>query len=642
MIVQVEAAYALMIFPALMQDVQTWMRRVLLPWATRTRWMLGSQRRDERLCENETCLPTHGSLPQTSHLNDTRNLQKNGAGGYQSSARTPIRPPYSGGTVPTPHLLLKAQDLKRVMQRYLDRLRQYKEALNRLNVYPVPDGDTGTNMTLTVESVMAAAGAAESMDQLASAIAHGSLMGAQGNSGIILSQILRGLADAFRDESSVGTAQLVDALDRASIAADKAVGRPVEGTILTVLREAAVAAAETQTPEGESLADFLERVYRRAQASLVNTPELLPVLKEAGVVDAGGAGFLLLLVAFLEEVTGEDVTLPEAIFAAATARLVPAVDEAHTIADLRYEVMFLLHSADEAAGDSLRDAWASIGESIVVVGGGGVWNCHIHTDAIGPAIETGIAFGTPERIKITDLAEQAADEAHHREAAFEPLAPFAAARVGVVAVASGPGIVALFREAGVQGVVVGGQTLNPSVRDLLGVVEDVVADSVIVLPNNKNIVAVAEQLDALTAKSVVVVPTRSMPEGLAAMLAYLPDADVTTTVAAMRRAGDACAWGEVTQAVRDAATPAGPIIEGDWLGIVDGDVSVVASGAAEAAVGVLDALADTDAELVTVFVGNGAETEVTRLIVEHIEGAGLVASVVSGGQPLYPYLFGVE
>jgi len=160
----------------------------------------------------------------------------------------------------TQRLLLRAQDLKRVMQRYLDRLRQYREALNRLNVYPVPDGDTGTNMTLTVESVVEAAGGAEDMSQLAAAIAHGSLMGAQGNSGIILSQILRGLADAFRDELSVGTAQLVDALDRASAAAYKAVGRPVEGTILTVLREASVAAAETQTPEGESLADFLGRV----------------------------------------------------------------------------------------------------------------------------------------------------------------------------------------------------------------------------------------------------------------------------------------------------------------------------------------------------------------------------------------------
>lgn len=538
-------------------------------------------------------------------------------------------------------LLLRAQDLKRVMQRYLDRLRQHREALNRLNVYPVPDGDTGTNMTLTVESVVAEVGGAEDMGQLATAIAHGSLMGAQGNSGIILSQILRGLADAFREEPSVGTAQLVDALDRASVAAYKAVGRPVEGTILTVLREAADAAAETQTPEGESLADFLGRVYRRAQESLERTPELLPVLKEAGVVDAGGAGFLLLLVAFLEEVTGEDVVLPEEIFAAAAAQLIGSSEEP-SVADLRYEVMFLLHSDDPTAGDRLRSSWAEVGDSIVVVGGEGTWNCHVHTDAIGPAVEAGVALGRPERIKVTDLLDQAADEAHHREARFAPLPGFAEAPVGVVAVAFGPGIVELFRQAGVQGVVIGGQTMNPSVRDVLEVVDAVAAGSVIVLPNNKNIVPVAEQLDLLTTKSVHVVPTRSIPEGLSAMLAYHPEAELAATLAAMIRAANACGWGEVTQAVRDATTPIGTVTEGDWLGIVDGAVSVIAPDVTAAAEGVLEALARDDAELVTVFVGGDADTGSTDAIIAHIGSLGLASSVVAGGQPLYPYLFGVE
>jgi DAK2 domain fusion protein YloV len=541
-------------------------------------------------------------------------------------------------------LMLKAQDLKRVMQRYLDRLRQYREALNRLNVYPVPDGDTGTNMTLTVESVVAAANDAESMGQLAAAIAHGSLMGAQGNSGIILSQILRGLADAFRDEPSVGTAQLVDALDRASIAAYKAVGRPVEGTILTVLRSAADAARETQTPEGESLADFLGRVYRRAQEALETTPELLPVLKEAGVVDAGGAGFLLLLVAFLEEVTGEEVSLPEAIFAAAAARLIGPGDGAAEVADLRYEVMFLLHSDDATAGDRLRDSWATVGQSIVVVGGGDTWNCHIHTDHIGEAIEVGIALGRPERIKITDLLEQAADEAHHRTGKFEPLPEFADAELGVVAVASGPGVVDLFRDAGVQGVVVGGQTMNPSVRDVLSVVEDVAGSTVIVLPNNKNIIPVAQQLDALTSKDVHVVATRSIPEGLAAMLAYLPGAEAGPTVKAMTRAADGCGWGEVTRAVRDAVTPAGVIAEGDWLGIVDGEVTMIAADSAAAAEGVFDSLshADPDAEVVTLITGSEADPGSTARIISHIEATGLVVSLIAGGQALYPYLFGVE
>jgi DAK2 domain fusion protein YloV len=546
-------------------------------------------------------------------------------------------------------LILRPQDLKAVLTRYLDRLVQYREALNRLNVYPVPDGDTGTNMTLTVESVVAEVETAESMEEVATALAHGALMGAQGNSGIILSQILRGLADAFRDASDVGTTHLVDALDRASEAAYRAVGKPVEGTILTVLREAAEAARETETPEGEDLAGLLNRVYLRAAASLRNTPELLPVLKEAGVVDAGGAGFLLLLVAFLEEVTGADVPLPDAIFAAAAAHLVvPSEGDLHgsgdSIADLRYEVMFLLHSESGSTGADLLDSWSDLGDSIVVVGGDGVWNCHIHTDDPGPAIEAGIALGRPERIRITDLLEQAAEEAHHRASVYSPLPEFADAEVGVVPVAVGDGVVALFRDAGAQGVVVGGQTMNPSVRDVLDAVENVAADSVIVLPNNKNIIPVAEQLDALTTKRVSVVPTRSIPEGLGAMFAYLPGGDVDALAAAMSAAAGEVVAGEVTRAVRDATTPIGAIAEGDWLGIVSGEVAVIAGECLDASTAVLDAILGPDSELVTVVVGADGDDETTQAIVSHVETEhpDVAVDVVTGAQPLYPYLFGAE
>ena len=542
-------------------------------------------------------------------------------------------------------LILRPQDLKRVLTRYLERLNEYREALNRLNVYPVPDGDTGTNMTLTVESVVAEVESAESMEEVASALAHGALMGAQGNSGIILSQILRGLADAFRGAVDVGTTHLVDALDRASEAAYRAVGTPVEGTILTVLREAAEAARDTETPEGEDLAHLLQRVYRRAELSLRNTPELLPVLKEAGVVDAGGAGFLLLLVAFLEEVTGSDVPLPEAIFAAAAARLIqPPEDAEPSIADLRYEVMYLLESDADDAGEQLRRAWAPLGESIVVVGGEGTWNCHIHTDEIGPAVEAGIALGRPHRIQVTDLLDQAAEEAFHRTVEFEPLAEFAAAEVGIVTVAAGAGVVELFRDAGAQGVVVGGQTMNPSVRDVLAVVETVPAPTVVVLPNNKNIIPVAEQLDALTTKEVHVVPTRSIPEGLAAILAYLPGPDGKEIAAAMATAASGVIAGEVTQAVRDATTPAGSISEGDWLGLVGDDVTVIAEDPAAAGIGVLDAAVGPETEVVTILTGADADDGFTEQIVSHLrsECPHVEVDVVAGGQPLYPYLFGIE
>ena len=545
-------------------------------------------------------------------------------------------------------LLLKAGDLKAVLRRYLDRLRQHRDALNRLNVYPVPDGDTGTNMTLTVESVVAETDGAEGMGELAAAMAHGSLMGAQGNSGIILSQILRGLADAFRDEPSVGTAELVEALDRASTAAYSAVGRPVEGTILTVLREAAEAAADTETPDGESLAELLSRVYHRAAQSLEDTPELLPVLKEAGVVDAGGAGFLLLLVAFLEEVTGEDVALPPEIFHAAAVRILEAAaagdDLTRSIADLRYEVMFLLDSAAPRAGDELREAWAEIGDSIVVVGGDGTWNCHIHTDEIGPAIEAGTSVGRPHRIKITDLLEQAAAEGLHGlgGTSFEPLPAFAGAPLGVVTVAAGDGVLELFRDAGAQAAVVGGQTMNPSVREVLDVVEAVPATDVIVLPNNKNIVPVAEQLDALSTKRVHVVPTRSIPQGLAAMIAYMPGAPPEAAVKGMTEAMGGVATGEVTRAVRDARTPVGAIETGDWLGLVDGTVQVISDAADAAAIAVLNLIVGDDAELVTLIEGAGTTPEETSTVVDWIEAHDLDAEVLGGGQPLYPFLIGVE
>jgi len=370
------------------------------------------------------------------------------------------------------------------------------------------------------------------------------------------------------------------------------------------------------------------------------------VLKEAGVVDAGGAGFLLLLVAFLEEVTGEDVVLPEAIFRAAAAQLIAAVadDPDHVIAGLRYEVMFLLHAEEEGTGDRLRASWAEMGDSIVVVGGASVWNCHIHTDDIGPAIEAGIALGRPERIKITDLLDQSAEEAYHRAPPFTPLPEFADREVGVVAVGIGEGIVALFRDAGAQGMVVGGQTMNPSVREVLEVVESVAADTVIVLPNNKNIVPVAEQLDALTLKRVLVVPTRSIPEGLAAMIAYMPGMDAEDTAAAMAAATKAVGWGEVTQAVRAARTPAGMCAEGDWLGVVGGDVTAISAELRVAAKRVLDSLVDDDSEVVTVITGLEADDGDTRALVAHLADnhPGVEVTVIGGGQPLYPYLFGVE
>jgi len=538
------------------------------------------------------------------------------------------------------------------MERYLDSLAEHETALNDLNVYPVPDGDTGKNMKGTMAAVVAGLHMVEGMDDTLGAISHGALMGAQGNSGIILSQILGGLADAFRGSSGLGVSHVVDALDRASDGAYRAVGRPVEGTILTVLREASEAAAEAATPEGESLAALLQRVYDRAEVALESTPDLLPVLKQAGVVDAGGAGFLLLLAAFLEVVTGEDVTLPERIFqvaAGAAIRIADSERGEEDISGLRYEVMYLLAADGGDIGDDLRRSWAEIGDSIVVVGSAGTWNCHIHTDDIGGAIEAGIALGTPSRIKITDLLEQAADESAHREAeAANRLRVFPILRgapvpdVGVVAVAAGDGAIEWFGEAGALAVVTGGQTMNPSVGDLLRAVEAVEARTVVILPNNRNIVAAAGQVDALTTKRVHVVSTTSVPQGLVAMVALPPSGDAEGMVASMSAAAATVTTGEITRAVREAITPAGRIADGDWLGIIDGEVRLIHGDCASSVDAVIAAIVRDDIELVTIVTGAESDPVLTGAAVANLEAAGIEVDLVTGGQPLYPYLFGAE
>lgn len=538
-------------------------------------------------------------------------------------------------------MALTADHLKAVLRRFHERLAHHREALNRLNVYPVPDGDTGTNMALTLEAVMAEVDGATSMGEVAAAMAHGSLMGARGNSGIILSQILRGLADRFGSCDELGAEEISDALTSASDAAYRAVMRPVEGTILTVVREAAGAARATGTHAGTDVAGFLDGIYRRGLEALERTPELLPVLQEAGVVDAGGAGLLLLLAAFVEEATGGEIELPESIYRAPVAVLEPVTEEPG-IADLRYEVMFLLEAGDEAV-EAFRNEWMELGDSIVVVGGDGHWNCHIHTDHIGPAIEAGVRAGRPHRIEVTDLLEQAAAAAHHGPS-FEPLDGVAEASVGVLAVAIGGGVVERFRQLGAQAVVAGGQSMNPSTLDLLAAVEAMPAAEVIVLPNNKNIIAVADQLDALTDKQVKVVPTRSIPGGMAAMLGYLPDAELDAVASQMAAEADAVTSGELTRAVRTVTIDGMRVEEGSWIGLVDGVLATVDPDQVEALLALLGAVVTDDAEIVTVITGEGATIPGQAAVETWVaaRGSGLAVEFVDGGQPLYPYLLAVE
>jgi DAK2 domain fusion protein YloV len=561
--------------------------------------------------------------------------------------------------------LLSAEALRSTVVTYRNHLKVHQAGINRLNVYPVPDGDTGTNMARTLDAVVAELDhAAAELAPTCDAISHGSLMGARGNSGVILSQILRGLAGTLREAGAVagagaaGGATVAAALRAASTAAYQAVLKPIEGTILTVVRAAADGAAAT-ADGGGSLAAVLHAARASAREALARTPDLLPVLKDAGVVDAGGAGFVLLLDAALHVVDGEPLPEPDEgpgpsaeQLEAAAHRHAAGIDGID-VSELRYEVMYFLDLADDRI-ESFKQSWGAIGDSIVVVGGDGLWNCHVHTNDIGAAIEVALDLdGRPRQIRVSDLFEEMAEEHAHREAALHgghpPFTGHATSlppvTCAVVAVASGDGLVELFGNLGVQGVVTGGQTLNPSTAELLAAVEAVNAEQVVVLPNNKNIIPVAEQLDALSSKRILVVPTRSMPEALAALVLYDPEADVEANAEEMTEAAASVATGEVTQAVRATSSPAGPIAEGDWIGLVRGD-GIVAVGptVTEVAIELLGQLVGPGREIVTIVTGADAIASTTESIAAWLRGQlpQVQVEIHHGGQPLYPFLFGVE
>jgi len=572
---------------------------------------------------------------------------------------------------------LEAGHLRAVMAAFRDGLRAHQARINRLNVYPVPDGDTGTNMALTLESVLEeldALGQGEvEMAATCKAISHGSLMGARGNSGVILSQILRGIADGCQGADRVGPSELAQALAEASAGAYEAVTRPVEGTILTVMRAAADAAGRAagaaELNSDDALVDLLDSARSAAAEALDRTPEQLEVLARAGVVDAGGAGLVLLFDAFLSVAAGRPLpAAPEAPVGGAQdvevgeerGREIPNFAEEPSqgeggsgrppVGDLRYEVIYLLEAPDGSIA-AFKEAWAALGDSIVVVGGEGLWKCHIHTDDIGGAVEAALDAGRPRSIRVTDLADEVQEERWVREAscggASEPHdaeSVGAAPLTSVVPVASGEGIRAMFASLGAQQVVAGGQSMNPSTAEILAAVERAPGTEVVVLPNNSNIVAVAEQVAGLTAKKVRVVPTRGVPEGLAALLEYDAGASADDNARRMSAAAGRLVTGEVARAVRASDTAVGPVAAGDWLGLSRDAVVVVETSPSGAVCALLAKLVGPDHQLVTLIEGDGAGADqtgrITEWLAEHHPDVAVEAH--HGGQPHYPYLLSAE
>ena len=607
-----------------------------------------------------------------------------------------------------PLTALDTAALAEAMRMYAVALDRHRVTIDRLNVYPVPDGDTGTNMALTLAAVGEELdGAGTGRAEVCAAISHGGLMGARGNSGVIVSQILRGLAATLSPSDEPGSANSLDGppidaellaagLAAASVAADGAVMRPVEGTILSVARVSAQAAQQaiaddSSADAGARLVTMLERARRAGQAALERTPQQLPVLADAGVVDAGAAGYLLLLDALLTVTDGrplpDEVELPAevaAVIADGAAGIPPAGEETDPLAAqraelhshldddgaaghdehdpscTRYEVMFLLAAPDEDM-DQFKAAWDALGDSIAIVGGDGLWNCHIHTDDIGPVIEAGIDVGRPHRIQITDLQEQVAglsghagdgahgahagDGAHGAHAGDgNGTADHPQVECAVVVVSPSEGLDELFGALGAQEIVTGGQTMNPSTAELLAAVTAAPSQQVVVLPNNSNIVPVARQVDGHTAKQVEVVPTTSVPAGLAALIGYSPDADAGANAASMSDSAAAVAAGEVTQAVRDTTAPIGHVAAGQWIGLDDSGIAATGDTAGTAAIGLLAHLLAPEHEILTLIEGAGVQSSETGEIVswlsQHWPDIEVERHV--GGQDHYPYLFGLE
>lgn len=515
-----------------------------------------------------------------------------------------------------------------------------REEIDALNVYPVPDGDTGTNLYLTVEAALAAVQLVPEeapLPELSDVFARAALRGARGNSGVIVAQILRGMADVAAERGTLDGEGLAAALTRADQQAWTAVERPVEGTILSVSRAAATAATRTAADPAATLADVAVAARRAAAEALAETPQQLEQLRLAGVVDAGGRGYLVLLEA-LEAVTAGRVDRARRARRSRPSTL-PAVDLSHCT-DLSdggpaYEVMYLLEVAADHVIRSLRERLAALGDSLVVVGGGGLWHVHVHVDLPGAAVEVGVEVGRPHDIRITHFAEQVERARRGPKAAR-----------GLVACAAGPGLAALFADAGAV-VVDGGPGRRPSTAQLLDAVRRTDARSVVLLPNDGDTLGVAEAAASAARQEgirVVVLPTRAQVQGLAAAAVHDPARDVDDDVVRMTAAAGAARDGAVTVAAREAYTMAGICHPGDVLGVVDGDFAVIGHDLAEVAVQVVDRLLSGGGELVTLVAGEGCDDALVEAVTEHLRRSRIDVEVCAyqGGQPRYPLLIGVE
>lgn len=539
------------------------------------------------------------------------------------------------------------------------------DKINKLNVFPVPDGDTGTNMSLSMAS-----GAQYERDALdtnigalAKATSKGLLMGARGNSGVILSQIFRGFANSMADKETLSARDLADALMAGAQIAYKSIMKPTEGTILTVIREAASKANKVAN-QTDDVVELMAAVEDAAQQALNSTPDLLPVLKEVGVVDSGGQGLVFVLQAFYQVLSGdfneEDMKAPD------NAELDQMVKELHAgaqantnldPADIKYgyctEVMVQIgkgttydHQFDY---DEFYKHLAQLGDSLLVINDDEIVKVHVHTENPGEVISWGTHFGSLVKVKVDNMRDQQqavidAQREDEAQAAKISEMTMPVPETAVIAIAAGDGVAKLFKSLGVHTVISGGQTMNPSTADIVDAIKASGANQAVVLPNNSNIFMAAEQAIDLADLPVQVVKTRTVQQGLTAMMGYNPEAEASENANAMSDMIDDVKSAQVTQAVRDTTLNGVEIHNGDWMGIIDGDIQVVADSAEDAAEQSVEKMLDDDSEIVTIIFGADTKEKAANKLAKSVSAIDedLEVEIHDGGQPLYPFLISVE
>ena len=534
-----------------------------------------------------------------------------------------------------------------------------KTTVDELNVFPVPDGDTGTNMSMTIGSAkkeLEAMPDDATVEKVASATSNAMLRGARGNSGVISSLLFRGFSKALKDKTTADAADLKAGLRKGVDSAYKAVMKPTEGTILTVAREAC---EKAETMDTQDVVELWTAVVEAAKVSLANTPELLPVLKKAGVVDAGGQGIIFIFEGMLKVFKGEGMITEETVKEESSEFEAKGIYSKEIDKDVvnAYRVEFIVNKNEKANEEKIRAYLESIGDNITVVDDEETIKCYVHTSQPGRALTEAIKHGYLTRVRISNMAEKVSDladeakaqekqaEAAKTDEVFKYKAVDKSVKFGFVAVAAGEGLENMFRDLGVDAVVTGGQTMNPSTEDILKAIHSVPAQTVFVLPNNKNIIMAAEQSVRLADRKVIVLPTRTIPQGITAMLNYDPEATAEDNAVTMDMAAQGVSTGSITFAARNSDFEGHKIKRGDILAMDNGKLSFVEKDVEKATVKLAKQMMKRDSSFITIIYGEGVTAEEAEKVAEEVQKRApknAEVSVLEGNQPVYYYFISVE